>query len=664
MLRRKQSSRFRTFYYSHPYFVIFNVLIVYNIILIAAAALVMTYLMDGIGDTDGFVMAINWDSYMRNLEYCAVFTMNNGGIYNQAPTSVIIMKIILSILQMITFSGALIGLASSILQSMFDHRIHNIGKIKIKHHFVILEWSAVGPNLIRELSFMRGNKTIVILSSKDRNEIQEEIDDLFLETGTSKKHLKVFVKNGNPASRKALKEINISKAESIAILGASSWLNASEQNDSISFKILMSVISITKKANIVIETNDQGVTKNIHDLMKASSELKDAKISIFSRNTIVGHVLAKTAINVDYPNLYYSLLSFRNGSFYPVDKPYSVEEAINKYNSCLPAFRYTCDGNKDYLFVNAEKETDIRRTILTKKRSLNVPFKKKIAKNSFTFYVLGQNDRSIAIEEAVRKHNENKEGKVNLKILPIDFDIDELLEDISKTQGKKKILILSDNNASEENIDSNVFLALIKIKANKELSKDVEVFAEIFESSNRFALEALNISGVIIANQMVAVYMAQLLCHSESHKLFEDLLLLEKDMSLNFEIRQAQELIEFKEEQYEFSSRGDFISALYTSSQKEYLPIGFIGEKKRLGLTDVVTGAVAGAINVTGKVITNIANALTLSDAPGDAAVDFTDVMFLNNHLNKKDKIIIRPDTTIIVVNQKHLKCFNRLLFV
>ena len=653
MLRRKQSSRFRTFYYSHPYFVIFNVLIVYNIILIAAAALVMTYLMDGIGDTDGFVMAINWDSYMRNLEYCAVFTMNNGGIYNQAPTSVIIMKIVLSILQMITFSGALIGLASSILQSMFDHRIHNLGKIKIKHHFVILEWSAVGPNLIRELSFMRGNKTVVILSAKDRNEIQEEIDDLFLETGTSKKHLKVFVKNGNPASRKALKEINISKAESIAILGASSWLNASEQNDSVSFKILMSVISITKKANIVIETDDQGVTKNIHDLMQASSELKDANISIFSRNTIVGHVLAKTAINVDYPNLYYSLLSFRNGSFYPVNKPYSVEEAINKFNSCLPAFRYKCDGDKEYLFVNAEKEADIRTTFFRKKRNAQVPFKKKLTKNSFTFYVLGQNDRSIAIEEAVRKHNELKEGKVNLKILPIDFDIDNLLEDISKTEGKKKILILSDNNASEENIDSNVFLSLIKIKANKELSKDVEVFAEIFESSNRFALEALNISGVIIANQMVAVYMGQLMCHAESHKLFEDILIQEDDSSMKFEIRQAKELIDFKEQQYEFSSRGDFISALYNSSEKQYLPIGFIGEKKRIGLTDVVTGAVTGVLNIAEKTLTSVTNALTLSDAPDEAAVDFTDVMFLNNHINKKDKIVIRPDTTIIVVNQK-----------
>ena len=167
MFKRKQPNRLKIFYYSHPYFVIFNILIIYNIILIAIAALIMTYLMQGITDETGFVMALNWESYLKNLEYCAVFTMNNGGIYNQAPTSVIVMKIILSILQMITFTGALIGLATSILQSMFDHRIHNLGKIKIKHHYVILEWSAVGPNLVRELSFIKGNKTIVILSNRE-----------------------------------------------------------------------------------------------------------------------------------------------------------------------------------------------------------------------------------------------------------------------------------------------------------------------------------------------------------------------------------------------------------------------------------------------------------------------------------------------------------------
>ena len=651
MFRKKQPNRLKLFYYSHPYFVIFNVLIIYNVILIALAALLMTYLMKGI-TSDGFTWAFNLDCYWKNLEYCVVFTMNNGGIYNEAPISVIILKIVLSILQMITFTGALIGLATSILQSMFDHRIHNVGKIKIKHHYVILEWSAVGPNLVRELSFMRGNKTIVILSSKNRDAIQEEIDDLFLETGTEKKHLKIFVKNGNPSSRKALKEINIDKAESIAILGASSWLNASEQNDSISFKILMSVISLTKNANIVIETDDQDVTKNIHDLMQASSELRNAKISLFSRNTIVGHVLAKTAINADYPNLYYSLLSFRNGSFYAINKDYSVDEALSRYSSCLPAFRYKCDGEKDYLFVNAEKETDIRKNLLKKKRNSEAPFKKKIIKSSFTLYIIGKNERSEAIDYAVRQHNALDEGKVNLKILPTDCDINELLEEIASIQGKKKILILSDNNAQEENIDANVFLSLIKIKANKELSKDIEVFAEIFEPSNRFSLEALNISGVIIANQMVAVYMTQLLCHAESHKLYEDLLLPDSDAEVDFEIRQAKELLNIKEN-LEFSSRGDFIYALYNSSKQEYLPIGFIGEKKRLGLTDAVTNVVSGAINVTGKVISGITNALTLSDTPEDAAVDFKDIMFLNKNLNKKEKIIIRPDTTMIVVHKK-----------
>lgn len=651
MFRRKHSSKLKTFYYSHPYFVIFNILIIYNVILVGIAALIMTYLMNGITDS-GVTMAIDWNSYLKNLEYCVVFTMNNGGIYNQAPTSVIIMKIILSILQMITFSGALIGLATSILQSMFDHRIHNLGKLKLKHHYVILEWSAVGPNLVRELSFIRGDKSIVILSQKDRDEIQDEIDNLFLETGTSKKHLKIFVKNGNPSSRKVLKEINIDKAEAIAILGASSWLNASEQNDSMSFKILMSVIAITKTANIVIETDDQEVTKNIHELMKTSVELEHAKISIFSRNTIVGHVLAKSAINADYPNLYYSLLSFRNGSFYTVDKPYSVEEALTKYSLCLPSFRYKTEDDKELLFINAEKEFDVRRSLFTKKRNSSVPFKKNISKNSFTLYVLGENDRSSAIKTAVSKHNEEKEGKVNLKILPVDFNVDELLEDISKTQGKKKVLILSDNNALEENIDSNVFLSLIKIKANKEVSKNVEIFAEIFDPSNRFALEALNISGVIIANQMVAVYMCQLLCHEESHKLYEDLLNPESHASITFEIRQAKELIDFKQDKYEFSSKGDLISALYSSSKHEYLPIGFIGEKKRLSILGAVSGAVAGVISVTGKVLSTVTNALTLSDTPEDVKVDFTDVEFFNKSINKKEKVVVSPDTTMIVVKQ------------
>ena len=653
MKRRKQPNRFKLFYYSHPYFVIFNLLIIYNLILIAAAALVMTYLMNGI-QKDGINMAIDWQSYLKNLEYCAVFTMNTGGIYDAAPNSVIVLKIIVSVLQMITFTGALIGLATSILQAMFDKRIHNIGKIKIKHHFVILEWSAVGPNLVRELSFMKGNKTIVILSELNRDDITEQIDNLFLETGTSKKHLKIFVKQGNPSSRKALKEINIHKAASIAILGASSWINSTKQTDTTSFKILMSVMSITKTANIVIETDDPEVTKNIHDLMKASSDLSSTNISIFSRNTIVGHVLAKSSLNANYPELYYSLLSFQGGSFFTLKKPYSVEEALTRYNNCLPSFRYKTNENDDseLLFLNALKEGSIRKCWFKKKRATEAPFKKNLANESFSLFVLGKNDRSAAIEEMVRKHNFLNEGKVNLTILPTNVDIDELFAEIAKTEGKKKILILSDDNADEENVDSNVFLSLIKIKANEELSNDIDVFAEIFDPSNRFSLETLNISGIIIANQIVAVYLTQLLCHVESHKLYEDLLMPDEESTITFEIRQGKELLSTKES-VEFASAGDFVNAMYLSSKKEYLPIGLIGEKQKVGLVDGVANVVGGVANAATKMISSIGNALTLSDTPEETTMDFKNVRFFNSHLSKKEKIVIKPDTTIIVIHNK-----------
>ena len=283
---------------------------------------------------------------------------------------------------------------------------------------------------------------------------------------------------------------------------------------------------------------------------------------------------------------------------------------------------------------------------------MEAPYKKNLTKESFNLYVIGENDRSDAIKETVERHNSLHEGKVNLKILPINVDIESLLEDISKQKGKKKILILSDNDAGEENVDSNVFLTLIKIKAHEELSKDVEVFAEIFDPSNRFSLETLNISGVIIANQIVAVYLTQLLCHVESHKLYEDLLMPDDDSSITFEIRQAKELLDINDS-LTFSSSGDFINSLYLSSNKEYLPIGFIGEKQKANLVDGMINAVEGVANLTSKVITNIGNALTLADTPEETTMDFKNVRFLNTKLSKKENIVIKPDTTMIVIHNK-----------
>ena len=645
-MRRKRTNRFRVFYYSHPYLVIFNILVIYNVALILLFSLLLAYLKDG---------TVTSDNYLEAVQYCAIYTMNSGDIWSDAPTSVIILKIIIQTVQMITFSGALIGLATSMLQNLFNRRIHNVGKIKLKNHYVILNWSPIGANLIKELSFMNGKKTIVILANQDREAIAEEIDNLFIESNLEKKNIRVFVKQGMPSSRKALKEISIDKCLSIALLSKTTWINSKNITDADSFKILMSILSINKKADVIVEVNDDAVSKEINDLMKASSDLSDANISIFSRNTIVGHALGRAAINTSFADLYYYLLSFEGGSFYSVEKKCDIKDALKSYNNALPVATYKeRDGEKLYFY---SKNDFIVKSFTKKETNKTLEFKKNLLKNNFTLFVIGDNERSNSILDVCDNHNKVKDGRIKCKVYPMDYDINSLMDDISKVNGRKKVLILSDENSTEEEQDNNVFLTLIKIKTNEKYNNDIELYAEIFDPASRFSLDSLNVSGKIISNEMVALYIAQLLTHPTSHEFYEDLLIKNfetEDIKLDFDVRKARELIDFKkDEKLSFASKLEFINAMYDSSNGEYLPIGFVGKNFGKSIIENVTSVIGTAVNVTDKMFTSITNALTLSDSATDSPIDKTNIIILDSNLRKADKLEIDEETIIVVAHYK-----------
>ncbi len=643
-MRRKRSNIIREFYYSHPYLVIFNILIIYNVAIILLFSLLLAYLKDG---------TINGNNYLEAIQYCAIYTMNSGDIWSDAPTKVIILKIIINTTQMITFSGALIGLATSMLQNLFNRRVHNVGKLKIKNHYIILNWSPIGANVIKELSYMPGKKTVVILSMQDRDSIIEEIDNLFIESNIERRNIRIFVKHGNPSSRKALKEISIEKSQSIALLSKDTWINSKNLKDADSFKILMSILSIDKKANVVVEVNNDKVSKEIDDLMKASDDLKTANISIFSRNTIVGHALGRAAINTSFADLYYYLLSYEGGSFYSIDKKFEISDALKYYNMALPIAGYKeKDGEKLYLYSNKEF---IFKSLFKKETSKRVDYKKNLLKNNFTLFVIGENERSRSILDVCDNHNSVKDGKIRCNIYPTNTNIDSLIDDINKASGRKKVLILSDENVSEDEQDNNVFLTLIKLKTSEKFDKNTELYAEIFDPSSRFSLESLNISGLIISNEMVALYIAQVLTHPTSHRFYEDLLIKNyesEEIELDFDVRKARELIDIKEDLV-FNSKLEFINALYESSEHEYLPIGFVGNNKKKTLLDGVTSIIESAVNVTDKMIGSITSALTLSDSATDSPIDKTNIEIFDNNLRKQEKITVSKDTIIIVAHYR-----------
>lgn len=652
-----QSSRFRVFYYSHPYLVIFNLLIFYNLILIALAAWLMTFLMRNVEGGLGYTFS----AYLKNLEYCTVFTMNTGGIYDKAPDSVVILKIILSVTQMITFTGSLVGLATSMLQGVFDRRAHNVGRLKLKNHYVILNWSSAVPNLIRELSFTPNKKIVVILTPDDIENINEQIDNIFLETGTEKKNITVFVKKGNPSSRKALKEISINKAKSIALLSSSS---NNESSDVDTFKLLMSIIGITKKASIVIEAIDEEAVKAMEDLIKAHPDLSDLELSVFSKASVVGHVLARSAINSSYADLYYSMLTYQGGTFFEVPWNKSIKESLNHFSNAIGVSKYeTIDGPKLYALATNPKKMGIR---LTKKEYLKeIPFKKKLNSNTFSLFVIGKNSRTDSIIDEVNAYKESKQGKIDLKIYPFDFDVEKLLEDINQSKKRNKILILSDDSATNDNIDVNVFMTLLKLKASKKLPSDVEISAELLDQSNKSSLAALNVTNVIISNQMVALYLVQLLTHPNNTQFYETLLSRKTDyksQELDITVRFVEELVDLKEP-IEFNSRLELINSIYEASNHEYIPIGFVGEKEQKDILnqakDMVGGVLGSVVSITKKTITSItdmSSALNI-DEVGGAEVTLnvnSKIMTLSNHLTKKEKIILEKGMIMVLVEYPH----------
>lgn len=641
---KKRPSRLKIFYYSHPYLMILGVLIIWNLIIIAIAAFLMTYIQ-----YDG---ALTWEGYLGALEYGAIYTMNSGGIYDDAKQGVIVIKIILAVVQMISFTGALIGLATSMLQSMFDKRINNVGKVKIRHHYVILNWSPIGANIIRDLSYLEGRKTVVVLSNQNRKEIIEQIDTLFLETGTSKKKLSVFVKQANPSSRKALREINIDKAESVVLLCASTWNNASNKGDVDSFKLLMSVVSTAKRGNIIIETDNPEATKNINSLTQAS-DLKNFNISIFSRNVIVGRALGRSAINTSFADVYYYLLSLNKGNFVSVKKPYSVDEALRRYNQALPIARYNNDLGEEKLFLYADKMRNTHSSFNRKPSEKEVPFKRNLIKNDFTLFVIGDNIRLRAIKDEIDIYNGiGTKGKIVCHPYPFDVDIQEFVGEINNVKGKKKILVLSNESAADEGVDSNVIDTVIKLKTNKDLPSEIEIFAEVFDPSNRYSLQTLNIAGIVVANEMVALYISNLLAHPLETTLYEDLLMTSEKGTgkINFDIRQAKEILDFKGE-FVFNSKAELAESIYKASEQKILPIGMVGLKEKKGLIEGITGAVTSVVNVVGDVASAVGNALTLSDSPVDSPIDQSDVAIFNHNLHKKQKIVLKEDTILILVN-------------
>ncbi len=581
LFMNKKRNSFLEFWYSHTRLATAMVLLVLN--------LVITFLFATIF---ALITKLN---FFSALEYCTILALSSDGIWTIKElysgianyNILLIFHIIIIIIQTICYSGALIGFITTILSNIFENVEGSKRKLHLNNHYILLNWSSLGSNIIYDLSYLEGHKTVVILAEHNREKILNDIYDLFTVNNKKIKNIRFFVKEGSPFSSKNLKDISIEKAQSIGILLDESWTNDIHNDDMISYKdlssfrLLMSLIHLVDNKNIVIEVEKTQISEKIQKLFAKNINSKN-KISVFSHHEIIGHILGKAIIKKEYVDFYNEVLSYDGVEFYGIS-PIDITQALMEYNDFVPIVLYDDDDELDY---EGKKNPDHLYILdedgyLTKRKT---PLKhERIIKTRYlshdcdcSFYIVGD---SNSLEYIIKELQEYKcYNAANLEYEVFSYkQLSQMVEAINKKKNCRKVLLLSQTNQDEIDQDANIFVNLLSLRVDYNLDKDVEVYAEITNPSNYSAVKNMGVAKTIVSNKLISLYMVQLLTHPNSGKFYRDILIpnsLEEDAGIDFEIVDAYQYLDIDEE-LTFSSKAELVQSFYFSTNKKNMIIAY-----------------------------------------------------------------------------------------
>lgn len=580
MKKDKTRVKGKLFWYLHPHLALALGLVIVNLVII----LVFT----------GLLSLASGNSFFEELPYCFLLTMAADGIYDFTTDKDVLqlcIKLVMVLLQMVVFSGALIGFMTNVLENLFDKAMNHRGKLKLKNHYILLGWSTIGPNIIYDMSFLDNRQTVVILTTKEREEVKNDIKNIFSQNGKKIKNLNILIKNGDPSNLQYLSDISIENAAGVGIL----YNQVEEENDELqlhksdlnSFILLMSIIHLTSNANIVVEVETGEMKDKIEKLFK-NKDITTNHVSVFSNNLVTGHILGKSIINQQYFNIFFELLGYDGVELYSLD-PMPIEEALKIYDNCVPMANYDDDdeidqeGNKkaDHLYVLGENTTCSRKRsnpLVVKKE---IPYREKIGNKPFTIFIIGENAGLPYLIKEFEDYQQNTNNKVVIKSFSFNDDLMTIIDEINNTEGNRKLLLLSDDREEEKAQDSNVYITLLNLKILNCLDKNVEISIEISNPNNIQSLKNLGVTKVIITNKIISLYMLQLLTHSNSIKFYRDIITTDttdNEGNIDVEIYDAEELLDVSN-QLVFNSKAELTQSFYYASNKKMILFGYRNKK-------------------------------------------------------------------------------------
>lgn len=565
-------------WYSHPRVAIAVTLLLINLAVIFLFTAILSI--------------VSGAAFFDELAYIFTFTMSSDGVYdfvnNADDLACFIIKILLAIIQMVIFSGALIGFTTDVLESTIDNRMNNVGKLNLSNHYVILNWSSIGPRVIYDLSFLDGNKNIVILANRPREEIITSIESVFTENRRKIKNVRFFVKEGDPMSAKMLSDISLDRAKYIGVLLSdvdNDGEHSMSNKDLSAIKTLFTMMNVNENANIVVEVEENDTLEKIERVAAVVNPELSKRVIAFSHNSVVGHILGRAIVNPLYNDVYHELLSYEGVEFYGIE-PCDLEEALYKYNDCIPVINYDDD---DAIDENGDRAADQLYILSDNAQTLGVRhhsrsfvkplvYREALEREEFTVFVMSKDGDSRFVEEELNLFAKADGLDIKYRSYIYADGVSGLLEDLKNTKGHKKILLLSTSKEESVNQDTEVFIAALDLKLSAQLDDDTCVYAEVMNPTNTGALQNLGVVSVVVSNKIISLFMVQLLTHPASKKFYRDLISTNDGVgndAIDLAVVKVKEVLELNDGEYiDFGCRSELVQSFYIASGKTKMCLG------------------------------------------------------------------------------------------
>ncbi len=463
----KLRERFSVLLSKRPGRVVLLVILLLNIAFIFVSAAVIKALSLTGTENMGFWRAVYYTVTMILDAGCIDYVVSDIG---SAGVALVIVCLIVIVLGMILFTGAVIGYLTNYISGYIENANTGSHRLILSGHTVILNWNSRASEIVNDLLYADGKQTVVVLVPNGKETIEREIAERIADTVAKeraetrkkaqtlkgfarraygiknrfKNNLTVIVREGDTFSTVQLHDISLEHAKSIIILGND--INNTvckyelgnraadlEKGNPQSVKSLVQVADITASASsdddqkIVVETED-GWTLDLINKIIAQKQV-DGKCNIIpiGVNKILGRLLSQFSLMPELNLAYKELFSNKGATFYSkpsdtADEAEFTRAYLGKHLHSIP-LSVLDDRGKSYAYYSAESQKDDVRLTEVADTGYRVKLNENYWLEQKNVIILGHNSKIKDIMDgfdSFRNEWNDGSGREIMNILVID----------------------------------------------------------------------------------------------------------------------------------------------------------------------------------------------------------------------------------------------------